>query len=199
MGVLRSEIKDVRRDERGFTLQEVLTAIAILIVLAVIAVIVFLALLERWRVNAATNQLVADLRLAHTSATNQLTDWRAVLVPGNAEREYGPDYYLVKLADPYEQTGPAPPTVAEDTPPEPCYFPGDAGIVNIRGARHREGLGGRAFGAGPDAHPRVQPRRRHGLLWGVSGSTCVTVDGNPQNRVIVHSATSRVKVRPDTC
>ncbi len=74
MGALRSEIKDLWRDERGFTLQEVLTVIAILIILVAIAVIIFLAFLELWRVNAATNHLVADLRLAHTSATNQLTD-----------------------------------------------------------------------------------------------------------------------------
>ena len=33
----------------------------------------------------------------------------------------------------------------------------------------------------------------------VSGSTCVTVDGNPQNRVIVLAATSRVKVESDDC
>ena len=123
MGVLRSEIEDVWRDERGFTLQEVLTAVVILIILVAIGVIVFLVLLERWRVNAATNQLTA---------------LRAVRVPGTAEREYGPEYYLVKLVDPYERTGPAPPAVAEDTPPEPRYFPGDVGTVNIRGALDTE-------------------------------------------------------------
>ena len=39
MGALRSEIRGIRRDERGFTLQEVLTAVAILIILVVIGVI----------------------------------------------------------------------------------------------------------------------------------------------------------------
>ena len=87
MGAPRSRFETIiRRDERGFTLQEVLTAVAILGILLAIAIIVFLVLLERWRVNAATNQLVADLRLAHASATNQLTDWRVVLAPGHAER-----------------------------------------------------------------------------------------------------------------
>jgi type II secretory pathway pseudopilin PulG len=200
MGALRSEIKDMRRDERGFTLQEVLTAVAILIILVAIGVIVFLALLERWRVNAATNQLVADLRLAHTSATNQLTDWRVVLVPGQAERERGPDYYLVKLADPYEQADPAPPVVARGTPPEPRYFPGDVGIVNIRGALDTE----RGWAVEPSIPglTRTLEFNSDGAMvfyGGVSGSTCVTVDGVPQNRVIVHSATSRVKIRPDTC
>ena len=200
MGALRSEIKDTRRDEGGFTLQEVLTAVAILIILVAIGVIVFLALLERWRVNAATNQLVADLRLAHASATNQLTDWRVVLVPGHAERERGPDYYLVKLADPYEQEDPAPPVVARDTPPEPRYFPGDVGIVNIRGALDTE----RGWVVEPSVPGRTRTLEFNSdgamvFYGGVSGSTCVTVDGNPQNRVVVHAATSRVKIRSDSC
>ena len=181
MGALRSEIKDMRRDERGFTLQEVLTAVAILIILVAIGVIVFLALLERWRVNAATNQLVADLRLAHTSATNQLTDWRVVLVPGQAERERGPDYYLVKLADPYEQADPAPPVVARSTPPEPRYFPGDVGIVNIRGALDTE----RGWAVEPSIPglTRTLEFNSDGAMvfyGGVSGSTCVTVDTLPR-------------------
>jgi hypothetical protein len=32
-----------------------------------------------------------------------------------------------------------------------------------------------------------------------SGSVCITVDGNPRNRVISISATSRVRVEFDTC
>jgi prepilin-type N-terminal cleavage/methylation domain-containing protein len=200
MGAPRSEIKDVHGDERGFTLQEVLTVIVILGILVAIAVIVFLALLERWRVNAATNQLVADLRLAHASATNQLTDWRVVLVPDQAETEYGPDYYLVKLADPYEQEDPAPPTVAGETPPEPRYFPGDVGILNIRGALDTE----RGWAVEPSIPGRTRTLEFNSdgamvFYQGVSGSTCVTVDRNPENRVVVHSATSRVKVKPDSC
>lgn len=34
---------------------------------------------------------------------------------------------------------------------------------------------------------------------GVSGSTCVTVDTVPENRVTILAATSRVKVKADTC
>jgi Tfp pilus assembly protein FimT len=55
-----------------------LVTITIMGILLVIGIIIWLGILERWRVNAATNQLVADLRLAHTSASNQLTDWRVV-------------------------------------------------------------------------------------------------------------------------
>jgi prepilin-type N-terminal cleavage/methylation domain-containing protein len=49
-----SKLADARKDERGFTLPEVLATIAILGILIAIAVIIFLALLERWRVDAAT-------------------------------------------------------------------------------------------------------------------------------------------------
>jgi prepilin-type N-terminal cleavage/methylation domain-containing protein len=200
MGAPQAKIQALQRDERGFTLQEVLTVIVILVILVAIAVIVFLALLERWRVNAATNQLVADLRLAHASATNQLTDWRVVLVPDQAEPEFGPDYYLVKLADPYEEVAPMPPTVAKDTPPTPRYFPGDVGILNIRGALDTE----RGWAVEPSMPGRTRTLEFNSdgamvFYQGVSGSTCVTVDGNPQNRVVVLSATSRVKIRPDSC
>ncbi len=34
---------------------------------------------------------------------------------------------------------------------------------------------------------------------GVSGSTCVTVDGEPENRLTVLASTSRVRVKADAC
>jgi Tfp pilus assembly protein FimT len=66
---------------------ELLTASAILCVLLAIAVVVFLALLERWRVEAAAKQLAADMRLAHDNATNRLTDRRVVLVPKDTSED----------------------------------------------------------------------------------------------------------------
>ncbi len=33
----------------------------------------------------------------------------------------------------------------------------------------------------------------------VSGSTCVTVDGDPENRLVVTAATSRVKIQAGAC
>jgi prepilin-type N-terminal cleavage/methylation domain-containing protein len=73
-----------RGDQRGYTLPEVLIVIAIVGILIAIAIIIWLGILERRRVDAAANQLATDLRLANTSATNQLTDWRVVLVPEQA-------------------------------------------------------------------------------------------------------------------
>ena len=123
-----------------------------------------------------------------------------MLVPVHAERERGSDYYLLKLAYPYEQADSVPPTVAEDTSPEPRYFPGDVGILNIRGTLDTES--GWAIGPSVPGRTRTLEFNSDGAMvfyGGVSGSTCVTVDGNPQNRVVVHSATSRVKIRPDSC
>jgi prepilin-type N-terminal cleavage/methylation domain-containing protein len=74
------KIFGVREDEGGYTLPEALTAVAIMSIILVIGVIVLLALLERWRVEAAADQFAADLRLAHTRATEQLTDWRMVFM-----------------------------------------------------------------------------------------------------------------------
>ncbi len=91
-GVTRSRANVLGRDQHGFTLPEVLTAIAILGILIAIAIIIWLGILERRRVDAAAAQLAADLRLAHTSATNQFTDWRVVLVPEKADEDEGPDY-----------------------------------------------------------------------------------------------------------
>ncbi len=108
------------RDERGFTLPELLTTIAILAILIVIAVIILLGIWERRRVNAAVNQLAADMRLAHTSAANQLTDWRVVLVPNRGQNDK-PDYYLVKLVTPYSDEHPI---RAEGGQDHPAHLPG---------------------------------------------------------------------------
>jgi prepilin-type N-terminal cleavage/methylation domain-containing protein len=127
MSALRSKIEDMREHERGFTLQELLTAIVIVGILIAIAVIIFLALLERWRVDAATRQLVGDLRRAHGGATNELTDWRVVLALDRAEREEGPDYYLITLADSCD-SGDSTPVL---TTRSPRTFPGNVKVTNV--------------------------------------------------------------------
>jgi prepilin-type N-terminal cleavage/methylation domain-containing protein len=76
-----ASLKGVWKDRWGYTLPEALTAIAIAGLLAAISLVILLVLLERWRVEAAANQLAADMRLAHANTTQQLTDWRVVLMP----------------------------------------------------------------------------------------------------------------------
>lgn len=185
----------LRRDERGFTVQEKLTVIVVVGILIAIAMFIFLALLERWRVEAATNQLVADLRLAHTSASNQLTDWRVVLMPEKGDEDIE-DYRLVKLKAPYPG---AAPEIVEDTP---RTFPGNVKIVNIAGALDEDTISGWVRSPSIIGVTRTLEFNSDGTMrfyQAVSGSTCVTVDGNPQNRVVVLAATSRVKVEAGAC
>src|SRR5829696_7864337 len=62
------------KDERGFTLIEVMVTIIVMGIVLTIASSTWFKAAESRRVDSATNQVVADLRLAHTQATNRLTD-----------------------------------------------------------------------------------------------------------------------------
>src|SRR5215204_5205149 len=66
-------------DERGFTLLEVLITIVIMGIVLAIATSSWFKVIESRRVDSATNQVVADLRLVHSKATNRLEDWRVVM------------------------------------------------------------------------------------------------------------------------
>jgi prepilin-type N-terminal cleavage/methylation domain-containing protein len=202
-----SKLGDARKEERGFTLQELLTTLAIVGILIAIAVIVFLALLERWRVDAATRQLVGDLRRAHGGATNELTDWRVVLALDRTEQEEGPDYYLIRFAEPYDAGDPGPTVTGRF----PRTFPGNAKVTNvITPAGSVVDAQDANYWVPPwDATPSPPVPQTRTLEFNTdgtmtffrspSGSACVTVDGNPKNRVISVSATSRVRVELDTC
>ena len=182
----------VPKDERGYTTSEILTAVAILAVLLAIAVIVFLALLERWRVEAAADQLAADMRLAHTKATNQLTDWRVVLVPkddgDDSDEEAGPDYFLVRLGGVYRPGYPKP-EVAESIP---RVFPADVKVRNHRsGTSNDVQSESRWVSPVPPGVPAPERTRTvefnadgtMAFFEGPANSACVTVDGNPMLRV----------------
>src|ERR687897_1507927 len=99
MCVIRPNIARVCKEERGYTLPEILTAVSIISIILAIGIIVLLALLERWRVEAAADQFAADLRLAHTRATEQLTDWRGGVMPHGTPPPgcSFADYFIVKV------------------------------------------------------------------------------------------------------
>jgi Tfp pilus assembly protein FimT len=170
--------------------------IAILGIIVAIAVYIWLGILEQRRVDAATNQLVSDLRLAHSSATNQLTDWRVVLVPETADEDDGQDYHMVRLKAPYPGSTPEVDKTTART------FPANVKVVNIAGALDTTTVSGWDVLPSKISVTRTLEFNSDGTMrfyQAVSGSTCVTVDGDPQNRVIVLAATSRVKVEAGAC
>jgi prepilin-type N-terminal cleavage/methylation domain-containing protein len=81
-------------DEGGFTLVEVLTVIVIMGILLGIATVSWFSLVERNRVISGANQVAADLRLAHNSASNQLTSWEVRTTAG------GNAYQLARASSP---------------------------------------------------------------------------------------------------
>jgi type IV fimbrial biogenesis protein FimT len=60
------------RSEQGFTLPELIIVIVLMGIVLAIASSSWFEAVESRRVTSATNQVVADMRLAHTSATNRL-------------------------------------------------------------------------------------------------------------------------------
>lgn len=99
----------LREDQSGFTLPEVTIVVVILGIVLAVASSSWLGTIEGRRVDSAANQLVSDLRLAHTSATNQLSAWAVVTDVGSftattgftlpAGTPTGKDYYLIKVPD----------------------------------------------------------------------------------------------------
>ena len=79
-------------DERGFTLIELLVTIVIMGIVFGISSSIWFKMAESRRVDSATNQVVADLRLAHTQATNRLTDVSFVVPSADSSTyQVGPD------------------------------------------------------------------------------------------------------------
>ncbi|MGF1472353.1 MAG: Tfp pilus assembly protein FimT/FimU [Rubrobacteraceae bacterium] len=189
------------RDEKGFTLPELLATIVILGILVTIGVIIFLALLERWRVHTATDQLISDMRLAHGRATNQLTDWRVVLVPENEEKDQGADYYLVKLKAPYNKFSPPPEVVSK----APRTLPGNVKVVNTSGNLDKQTKSDWIVAPSQAGITRTLEFDAPGTMnfyQAVTGGTCVTVDASPANKITVISATSQTTVEsldPEEC
>lgn len=173
---MRERLSGFRKDERGFTLIELLTTVAILGILLAIAIIILLGLLERWRVDAAAKQLAADLRLAHSNATNQLTDWRVVVTPGS------PDYSLVKLQAPYGGGATVPPTVEtiqRSLPKGTKVFSTTANPSSSSPAVEFNSDGTIYVVNGPNGHVMVS-----------------SSDEDPQRKVKYQSATSRIEIDP---
>ncbi len=93
-------------DECGFTLIEVLVTIILMGIVLAIASSTWFRMAESRRVDSATNQVVADLRLAHTQAKNRLTD-TSFIVPSADSSTYqvGPPADLDTMTLPGDDQG----------------------------------------------------------------------------------------------
>ena len=171
-------------------------------ILIAIGIIIWLRILEQRRVDAATNQLAADLRFAHTNASNQLTDWRVVLVPNRGE-DNKPDYYLVKLATPYSDEYPAKPTAGRIIP---RTFPANVEIMvqTNKSDKPIQDNAAQTYFLSPDPSiveaTRTLEFNSDGAMTGYGGSPSgtvrVTIDEDPQGSIRYLAATSRIKVLP---
>jgi len=78
-------------DERGFTLVELMLIILIMGIVLAIASSTWFGAIESREADSATNQVVADLRHAHSKATNRLEDYSFVIPSANSTTyEIGP-------------------------------------------------------------------------------------------------------------
>jgi prepilin-type N-terminal cleavage/methylation domain-containing protein len=190
-------------EERGFTLAELLASIAVFGILAAISVVVLLGVLEQRRVDAAATQFASDLRLAHTSASNQLTDWRVVFMPdGSPLAGCGDaasvDYCMAKLEASYTgRPGSAAPSFVEFMPRElpegtkikranfelDCAAGGVGAVISPSECGRTNTLEFNSDGTARTLRP------------GVSASLVVgSDDGTPSHRISFRAPTSRVRI-----
>ncbi len=181
------------KDERGFTLPEVLTTVLILGILLSIATASWFGVIESRRVDSAANQLAADLRLAHTNATNQLTEWRLVFrKDGNAIPACSnADYCLVKV------TGPS------STENTPRNFPEGTRISDANIAFDNSGILGTLFGpsiSGETMTIKFKPDgKAEAQLTGLSSRPEIEVGpegGGGTKKIELVKETSRVSIVP---
>jgi prepilin-type N-terminal cleavage/methylation domain-containing protein len=78
------------RSEEGFTLPEVLIVIVLMGIVFAIASSTWFGIVESREVDSAANQMVSDLRLAHTRATNRLTTHEVHLTDNSSTYQIGP-------------------------------------------------------------------------------------------------------------
>ena len=76
--------------ENGFTLPEVVIVIVLMGIVFAIASSTWFGVVESRGVDSATNQMVSELRLAHSKATNRLTAWRIEVDSGTRNYRAGP-------------------------------------------------------------------------------------------------------------
>src|SRR5215211_5109170 len=77
--------RELWEHQRGFTMVELLITIIIMGIVLAIAASSWFGAVESRRVDSATNQLAADLRQAHSMATNRLANQTVTLLADQSE------------------------------------------------------------------------------------------------------------------
>ncbi len=193
MDTLGQKTGGLCKNERGFTLGEVLITIVIMGIVFAIASSTWQSVVQGRAVDSATNQLASDMRLAHTSATNQLASWRIVLVPDREAPSEGFDYYLVKLTAAGAVDTSA--TVNRYLPDNTSIVPGDL-LLNDSGL----GTLYASLGLGSDPSrslefdPDGSMDNFSPALAANRDRVSVTDDGNPERSITFNEETSRISV-----
>jgi len=163
--------------EGGFTLPELLIVIVLMGILFGIATSSWFGVVESRRVDSAANQMVSDLRLAHTRSTNQLTDWAVVkdllslgVSPGLAPSA---DYYLVRI------------------PNLPAVITADD--IMGRDLPESTQIDEPTFGVRFSADGSVEPIDVSGMTVTL-GSNDGDVDSGPEHKIELTPATSKVEI-----
>lgn len=174
----------VPENERGFTLLEVLVTVVIMGIVFSIATVSWQNITEARRVTAATNQFAADLRLAHSSAINQLRDYAVgtkppgpgaptsltSLVTGIGSLPTDADYYIVRMP---------PSGLASPSDVTPKYLPGGTQTDTQDSVRFK-----------PDGSAELVT----GTTTIVVGSEDGDVSSGPSHSVGYVTATSRIRI-----
>lgn len=170
---------------------EVTIVIVLMGIVLAIASGSWFGVVESRQVDSATNQLVSDLRLAHSKATNQLATWRVVLNPDRGAENVGADYSLVKL----DSAGnPVAGSEVSRTLPDNALLdsPTLLGLGGTRAVQFAPDGSASAVGildlgaAGTDGCPAGTPATGPRIR--------IRVDDNPMHCVTFNTATSRIMV-----
>ncbi len=182
MGVLRDTGK-LRGSERGFTLPEVLVTVIILGILAGIALPSWWSVIESRRVDTATNQMVGDLRLAHSKASSHLTDYR-IEIPVPIDPDVPPEDLDYRI-------GPSGSL-------EPRYLTEEEGMKILTGSDIRLAFCADGSMEEPPSFPVCLNGTASPHATGTVPIRVAPDDGNPCVKILVNTATSRV-TRATTC
>src|SRR5215218_298653 len=158
-------------EERGFTLVEVLVVIIIMGLVFSIASSTWFRVVESRRVDSATNQMVSELRRAHTSSTNRLEDWKVDLQPNSGDYRIGP------CPDPDACVAPLPSTSERSLEEGTKVQPSGGGMVERV-----------VFEPNGEAQ-----------ITGAGCIRIAAEDGSPYHEIEINVITSRIKVFTNDC